>query len=321
MYFSSTPLTLDCFEIEGSMSVELDNCPCDEDNAPGLMQTSQTYVCDGDEVIMGVAFNETGPNSVVGYILHEGENFDPATSTILETSITGAFGTPGAAYNNVPLYITAVTGSPDANGFPDFDGECEVVWTPYGAYVIFLDAVNVTIIEEGCEGDEYFITVMVNGGVGVLHPNAAYLTVTDGTTMYTDISADEEVTFGPYSGSGEFLIEVLDAKGCTGFATGPYSCGGNAAKQGPSPALHYGVNIYPNPTSGLFEVNCVDCISQPLKATIYRLDGSIVQSRTSGLNIDVYKERFDLTDEASGVYLIKLQYADASFKYYKVVKE
>jgi len=323
MYFSITAETLGCFDVEGSMTVDIpEECrECDENEA-GLMQTSQTYVCDGDEVIMGVAFNVTGANSVVGYILHEGEEFDPATTTIIETSTTGAFGSPGAAYNNTPLYITAVTGYPDANGFPDLDHErCPAVWTPYGAYVIFLDAVNVTILEEGCEGDEYYITLMVNGGVGVLHPNAAYLTVTDGTTMYTDISAEEEITFGPYSGSGEFLIEVLDAKGCTGFATGSYSCGANAAKQGPSPALHYGVNIYPNPTDGLFEVNCVDCIAQPTKATIYRSNGAIVQSRTNGLNLDLYEERFDISGEASGVYLIKLQYSDSSFKYYKVVKE
>jgi len=223
-YYSSTVNTLGCFDSEGSVSIE-HTCtgppiPPTCNNEPGLMQTSQTYVCDGDEVIMGVAFNVTDSYSVVGYVLHEGEEYVPGTTTIIDSSSTGAFGSPGAAYNNTPLYITAITGNDDGTGFPVMDPEsiyyeC-TVWTPYGAYVIFLDAVNITVIEEstGCEGDEYYVTVMVNGGVGVLHPNAAYLTVTDGATMYTDISAEEEVTFGPYSGSGEYLIEVLDELWC-----------------------------------------------------------------------------------------------------------
>jgi len=177
--------------------------PCG--NEAGLMQTSQSYVCEGDSVIMGVAFNITDSVSVVGYVLHEGEEFDPVTSTVIEYSLTGEFRSLGNG------------------GFPDFNDYC-TVWTPYGAYVIFLDKVNVMKTKAGCEEDGYYVSVIVNGGVGVMHPMAAYLVMRDGTKRYTDISANEEVTFGPYSGSGNYMIEVLDAKGCTGTATGNYNC-------------------------------------------------------------------------------------------------
>jgi len=317
-YFSSSAAI--CFDIVGSIT-HTHTCegPPLCENVPGLMQTSQTYVCEGDQVIMGVAFATADASSVTGYILHEGEFYDPNSPAIIDYSVTGSFGSPGASYNNIPLYVTAVTGYPDANGFPQLDHPC-TVWAPYGAYVIFLDAIDVTIMDEGCDGSDYYITVSVNGGVGSLFPHAAYLTVSDGTTTYTDVSADEPLTFGAYSGSGDYFIEVLDAKGCNGFATGSYNCGGGATKQGLNSTGANQVAIYPNPTRGLFEVNCLSCDELPVRATLYTVNGDVMSHKNSGLNLDIYREQFDISGYASGIYFIKLQYAD-SFKYYKIVKE
>jgi len=99
------------------------------------------------------------------------------------------------------------------------------------------------------------------------------------------------------------------------------NCGAGQVAKTTSESLHYGVNIYPNPTTGVFNVNCVDCTSQPSKAVIYNVNGTVLQTRLSGLDLDLYNEQYDLSGQPAGVYLIKLQYNDSSFKYYKVVKE
>jgi len=219
-------ITLGCYNALESISFEQTCNPFDPSicaNVAGLMQTSQTYVCEYDQISMDVAFAFADPNSVTGYLLHEGEFFNLATSTIIDYDLNASFDSPGSSYNNTPLYISAITGYPDADGFPQLNHPC-TVWTPYGAYTIFLDPIGITILDEECQSGGYYITISVDGGVGNLFPNSAYLTVSDGTTNYNNFSAGEPITFGPYSYGEDYLIEVLDAKGCTGSIGGIADC-------------------------------------------------------------------------------------------------
>jgi len=325
-YFSSTVNSIGCFNSEGTaifghVCTEPVDPPDPEPcaNVAGLMQTSQTYICDGDAVVMAAAFAETDGNSVRSFVLHEGEVFDPATSTVISSNLNGQFNSPGAAYNNIPLYISAITGYPDENGYPIIDHPC-TVWTPYGAYALFFDAIDVTIVDDICTGTQYFVTVSVNGGVGIVAPHAAYLTVSDGNQTFANISADEEVTFGPYEGVGQYEIEVLDVKGCRGGLIGSYSCGTTTQKTISSQSNNALVELYPNPTEGIFDMLCLNCEQLPIAAKVYNASGREILVKTEH-ELALFKTQFDVSKEATGIYLLKLEFADGSYQHFKVVKE
>jgi len=334
IYFSSTVNSIGCFQNTGSVIFE-HTCMVEPPpppppppveitcgNEPGLMQTSQTYICDDAAVNMAVAFSVVDEFSVTGYVLHEGEVFDPTTSTIITSSTSGQFSSPGADYNNSPLYVTAVTGNPGDDGFPVLSDSC-TVWTPYGAYALFFDAIDVTVVDEICTGTQYFVSVSVTGGVGIVAPHAAYLTISDGNQTFTNISADEIVTFGPYTGDGEYEIEVLDVKGCRGGLVNSYSCGaGNAAFKAdiPESLQSFNIEVYPNPTNGKFIVSCFDCTEAPMSAEVYNSNGQSVVTKVEN-DFELFRTEFDISKEPVGIYLVKVQFEDGSYQHFKVVKE
>jgi len=298
--------------------------PLECGNEPGLMQTSQTYVCNGDEVNYGVAFNTNDENSVIGFVLHEGGFFDPTTSTIIATSTTGVFGSPGSVHHNLPLYITAVTGYPDASGIPQLDHEC-TVWTPYGAYTIFLDPIAVTIVSEECDDDTFYITLTLNGGVGAISPNAAYLTVTDGTAIYASVSANEEVTFGPYADGTNYNIDVMDVKGCLGAYSGIATCEGAGKTINTNHNYNYGIetignelSIYPNPTLDAFALSGFDTKNEVNSIVIHNLNGEIIQQHFTNVN---NKVDLDILDQPAGIYIVKVTYSNNAYEYLKLIKK
>jgi len=298
--------------------------PCG--NEAGLMQTSQTYVCEGDQVSYGVAFNVTDENSVTAYVLHEGEFFSQDATTVIASSTTGVFGSPGSSYNNIPLYVTAVTGYPDADGIPQLDHEC-TVWAPYGAYTIFLDPIAVTIVSEDCEDDLFYITVSVNGGIGVISPNAAYLTVTDGTTTFASVSADEEVTFGPYADGTNYQIDILDVKGCLGAYLGTATCGGagktdnfNTDYKNSIEAVNPTLIVYPNPTTGAFALSGFNTNNEINSIIIHNVNGEIIQQHFNGVNSSD-RVNFDIKSQPAGIYLVKVVYTNDVHEYLKLIKK
>jgi len=315
---------VNCVSNPGTIHYEHDcNTVIECGNEPGLMQTSQTYVCDGDQVNYGVAFNTNDENSVVGFVLHEGEFFDPANTTVIAANATGVFGSPGSAYNNIPLYITAVTGYPDADGIPQLDHEC-TVWAPYGAYTIFLDPVVVTIVSEECESDLFYVTLYVNGGIGVISPNAAYLTVTDGTTTYASVSADEQVTFGPYADGNNFQIDITDVKGCLGTYSGTVACGGAGKTNGfnndnINEKLSTSLLIYPNPTTGAFALSGFNTKNEVSSIVIHNVNGEAIQQHFTNVNNN--KVDLDILDQPTGIYLVKVNYNNNTSEYLKLIKK
>ena len=163
-------------------------------NEPGLMQqASQIYSRNGEAVKMAVEHNVKDNNSVVGWILHTEQNFDPNSSQIIAYNTTGSFSSPGKELNNTLLYVTAITEQPNAEGLPQVEHDC-TVWTPNGASVVFMDEVDVIPVDEICNNGEYYLTVTIAGGDGSLSPNAAYASVSDGKNTFQNVSAGEELT-------------------------------------------------------------------------------------------------------------------------------
>jgi len=194
--------------------------PCQ--NQPGQMQTANSFVCDGAVVYVREAFSTIDENSVRMYVMHEEEIFDGINYIAMSES--GRFTSPSTAYTNRPLYISAVVGPPDENGLPKLNDEC-TEWTPYGAEYTFFDPINITIIEERCEGGLYFIDVSLTGGVGGISNNFAYRSIFDGITLYQNVAKNEVVTFGPYQGTGNYNIFAIGGKGCPGEVSGSFNCG------------------------------------------------------------------------------------------------
>jgi len=197
-------------------------CDISCSNTPGLMQTSSTFVCAGKSVFVREAFSSIDENSVKVYVLHEEKKFDGINYIALQKE--GRFTNPGASYNNQPLYISAVIGPAGEDGSPILDSAC-TVWTPYGAKYTFFNPVEINVVDEKCEDGEFYVDVILNGGIGDVSPNWSYRSVSDGTKSYENVSVGEMVTFGPYEGAGEYKIEAHGAKGCRAEYTGMYNCG------------------------------------------------------------------------------------------------
>lgn len=178
---------------------------------PGLMQTSGSFVCESGFVNFSEAFSSLAENCVKAYVIHEGEEFDG--SNYLAIQKTGRFESPKEKYNNKKLYVTAVLGLPNEDGFPKLDHNC-TVWTPYGSPVIFFDPITVNVVDKKCEDESYYIDITIEGGIGNISPNISYRSVTDGSTKFRYVSKDEKMTFGPYEKNGDYTIEITDAKGC-----------------------------------------------------------------------------------------------------------
>jgi len=192
-------------------------------NTPGIMQTSNTFVCAGESVFVREAFSTMDENSVKAYVLHEEKTFDGVNYIAIKKD--GRFTTPGETYSNQRLYISAIFGSPGEDGMPILDNAC-TVWTPYGAKYTFFDPIEINVVDEKCENEAYYVDINITGGLGGLSPNRAYRSVSDGINTHTNVSVGEVVTFGPYQGESEYLITVKGAKGCEAEYAGNYDCGG-----------------------------------------------------------------------------------------------
>lgn len=240
------------------------NCQQSCPNTPGLMQTSNTFVCDGDWVYVREAFSTMDENSVKAYVLHEEKEFDGVN--YIEMNQQGRFTNPGETYSNQRLYISAVIGSPNEDGTPILDSAC-TVWTPYGAKYTFLNPVEINVVDEKCENEAYYIDVSVSGGVGGLSPYRAYRSVSDGVKTYNNVSVGEVVTFGPYHGESDYHITAKDAKGCTGEYVGAYNCG----------AFNRNVSINWK-GSDIFEVKYEDMNLAIESARVFNTNGQTVQA-------------------------------------------
>jgi len=261
--------------------------PCQ--NQPGQMQTANSFVCDGAVVYVREAFSTIDENSVRVYVLHEEEEFDGIN--YIDKSESGRFTSPGTAYTNRPLYISAVIGPPDENGLPKLNDEC-TEWSPYGAEYTFFDPINIKIIEERCEDGLYFIDVSLTGGVGGISNNFAYRSIFDGITLYQNVAKNEVVTFGPYQGTGNYNIFAIGGKGCPGEVSGSFNCG----EQYRSAAITqngletYNI-VYPN----------ADLLIEA--AQIFNTNG---QCMPSNIQIDNNSCKVELTNMPHDIYLVQL---------------
>ena len=100
--------------------------PPDCELEPGLMQTSNTFVCVNDFAYFGSAFSVVPQGYTRAYVLHQDEVFDG--STFMTMNKQGRFESPGDDHTNKEMYVSAVIGLPDNENMPQMEHDC-TVWT------------------------------------------------------------------------------------------------------------------------------------------------------------------------------------------------
>lgn len=226
--------------------------------------------------------------------------------TFLVRNKTGRFENPGVEYLNQTLYASAVIGLPDAEGFPKLDDPC-TVWTPNGARVVFYEPVNINIVQENCEGNSYYVELTIQGGLGELSPTYAYRTVSDGTTTFQNVSKDELITFGPYSGNGMYTIEVEDDNQCTAIYTNLYTCGAQIQVQ----SLNFS-DVH------IFTLDQLNLEADLQAVSIFNTNGQTVET-----DVQIYGRQFmvKFTKPVKGLYLAQLKFSNGAMQFVKIVKQ
>lgn len=269
-------------------------------NEPGIMQTSNSFICGGKSVYIREAFSVVEEGSVKAYVLHQGKNFDG--STYVEMQTANRFYSPGTAYHNKPLYISALVGPPNEDGFPSLENPC-TVWTDYGAYVLFFDPVDISIMDERCNNRSYFIDVQLKGGVSNVSANRSFKTVTDGIKMYRNMSPEDILTFGPYAKSGSYFIQAAGAKGCKGTLNDDYVCSGL------NRLLNYSAN------SEIIKIAYLDEDIFIENIEIFNLKG---QNISTQISIDQYQAELQIQNETTGLFVLKVLLSNNEFDYVKL---
>ena len=115
-----------------------------------------------------------------------------------------------------------------------------------------------------------------------------YTTVTGATTQYTN---------------GDSVIATLIVYGpcSTDTVTASFVVNGISVQEN---FMNGTLNIFPNPTRGIFNVEFATDRSQDVEISIVNLLGEVISTRVVTVN-GAYTEQFDLSDEAAGIYLIR----------------
>lgn len=102
---------------------------------------------------------------------------------------------------------------------------------------------------------------------------------------------------------GNYTVYVTDANGCTSDTVVSV-----ALISGIEDELNAGIsnlNMYPNPASSQLSVTMDFNSNESVQIAIYDLKGQIVASK-SALNVTTYKEQFDLSNVAAGLYMVRI---------------
>ncbi len=149
-----------------------------------------------------------------------------------------------------------------------------------------------------CEWDYTFL----NAGAGF----AQYHWNTGDTNSIILLHYVDTMSFGPYT----YYVDVTDDLGCmesdTILVTFAY-CAGIGEND-----ANAGVEVYPNPSSGLFNINIYG-MNKEMEMSIYDMQGRMVYHETlSGIH-DGYNKEINLSNQSRGVYYIKLMNEDEVF--------
>ncbi len=190
-------------------------------NAAGTLPSAVTFLCAGDFQNFSSAGANVDNGSVLTYVLHSCDN--NTIGTIYDISNTGTFTNNGTLPTNVELSVSAVVGTPGANGLPDLSDDCTFISNC--APVVLLDPVVISS-QEMCNGvtGDFMVEFTITGGGPAYTSTHAYDVSGDYVNPATQ--AGQTYTFGPISDGSTYTITVNDDdKGCsTSYTSAPVQC-------------------------------------------------------------------------------------------------
>lgn len=149
-------------------------------------------------------------------------------------------------------------------------------------------------------------TIVLDAGTGV-----SYVWSKDGTPLPDNT---QTITVDGATGSGDYTVEVTNTFGCAGVSN---TININYTEICPSVNTVLGddvsITYYPNPTSGLLNVDIDGLAGENITLTITNMHGQQVFNtfiENAPLNI---RDVIDLSGEATGIYFIRLTAGDQSF--------
>ena len=135
---------------------------------------------------------------------------------------------------------------------------------------------------------------------------SATINISGGTPPYSFTWPNGDTTFTSSGlSAGSYYMNFVDANGCGGAEA--FTIGGPTSIWDPGNTLPADVqiDIYPNPSSGVFSVSCNLIVNESLQLCVFDLVGEKVFSRTLDPEIMI-DEQLDLTSHSAGVYIIRL---------------
>ncbi|MEO1053861.1 MAG: fibronectin type III domain-containing protein [Bacteroidota bacterium] len=85
--------------------------------------------------------------------------------------------------------------------------------------------------------------------------------------------------------------------------------------------LKSGTSLSPNPSNGIYQVSIDDTNIQHITLQVSDLDGKLILSRSFERTSDLINFQFDITKEAKGMYIMRLDTDDGRFATFRIVKK
>jgi hypothetical protein len=262
-------------------------------NASGLGAGSFTVsVIDGNGCVQTANFSLTAPSSV-----------NLGTPTVVNAACNGI--------NNGSIFLNSLSGGTAPYGFSWSTGATTQSITGIGAggyFVTVTDANGCTSVNSSA--------IMVSAGaspsvainktdvtVAGANNGTASATVTGGNSPFTYLWSNSATT-ASISGlaPGSYTLTVTDANGCQGTGTVNINNGPVSIQQIAGGSLA----IFPNPTTGLFNVQLELNNSQDVSLRLVNVTGQVVKTIEAG-TLSQGQWQFNLSEMPAGVYFLHIQ--------------
>lgn len=147
-------------------------------------------------------------------------------------------------------------------------------------------------------------------GNGIPYDYFARLIFAGGSTRDTvinDLLGATSPTGDPIGGlcAGEYEISIIDPNGCTALDTVVVEGVDCSFITHISQAGLANLSIFPNPTSGMVEVELDMDQARSLKLEIFNAQGQLIEQQSED-RVSSYRTRFNLVDQAAGIYLLRV---------------
>jgi len=266
----------------------------------GILTTNGEVAVCGAEATFDLNVNGVDPSQGgFGYLIDNSLGGTGGFEIILEDNQYVIVNAPDMA-----TYNSDLNGIVSQNGLPPFDGVWifkSVMFTDSNdALGTLCDVSEDSLIVNFLTSDAPTVTVVDNGD------ETATASPMGGLPPYSYLWSDGQTTETAIDVAGQTLdVTVTDANGCTVMGTVDVSVGVGDIKE-----LEL-LEIAPNPTQGLVVVKMELNTAEAVNLQMYDINGRVIKNMVSGkTTADSFE--FDMSNQAAGIYLLRIQIGNNS---------